>query len=96
MNDVTIGSHCNIEKTIIAEEAKIGDRVKTGEGEEVENEEFPGIYNHGLVTIAEKSIIPSNLSIGKNTVLSGEFKENEFTDNIIPSGKSIIKGGDRA
>ncbi len=95
MNDVVIGSGCNIEKTIIAEEAKIGDNVKTGVGDEVENEKFPGIYTNGLVTIAEKSVIPRDISIGKNTVLSGSFKDGDFTDNHVPSGKSIIKAGER-
>ncbi len=95
MNDTKIGKNCKLEKAIIAEDAVIGDMVKMGVGEEAENEDFPNIYNHSLVTIAENTVIPSELSIGKNTVMSGTFTLDEFQDGILPSGKSFIKGGDR-
>ena len=72
MNSTVIGENCNIERGIIAEEAIIGNRVTIGNGDEVENETDPTIYTHGLVTIAEKSEIPSGLTIGKNSVLSGK------------------------
>ena len=91
MNGTVIGENCNIERGIIAEEAIIGDRVTIGNGEEVENETDPTIYTHGLVTIAEKSEIPSGLTIGKNSVLSGVFTIDEFTNETVSSGKTVIK-----
>ncbi len=91
MNGTVIGENCNIEKGIIAEEAIIGDRVNIGSGEEVENETDPTIYTHGLVTIAEKSEIPSGLTVGKNSVLSGVFTIDEFADETVSSGKTVIK-----
>ena len=91
MNGTVIGENCNIEKGIIAEEAIIGDRVNIGNGEEVENETDPTIYTHGLVTIAEKSEIPSGLTVGKNSVLSGVFTIDEFADETVSSGKTVIK-----
>jgi len=91
MNGTVIGENCTIEKGIIAEEAIIGDRVNIGNGEEVENETDPTIYTHGLVTIAEKSEIPSGLTIGKNSVLSGVFTIDEFAGETVSSGKTVIK-----
>jgi len=91
MNGTVIGENCNIERGIIAEEAIIGDRVNIGSGEEVENETDPTIYTHGLVTIAEKSEIPSGLTVGKNSVLSGVFTIDEFADETVSSGKTVIK-----
>ncbi|MBQ9551120.1 MAG: glucose-1-phosphate adenylyltransferase [Lachnospiraceae bacterium] len=91
MNGTVIGENCNIERGIIAEEAIIGDRVTIGSGEEVENETDPTIYTHGLVTIAEKSEIPSGLTVGKNSVLSGVFTIDEFADETVSSGKTVIK-----
>ncbi|MCR4590631.1 MAG: glucose-1-phosphate adenylyltransferase [Lachnospiraceae bacterium] len=91
MNGTVIGEDCVIEKGIVAEEAKIGDRVVIGAGEEAPNETDPNIYTHGLVTIAEKSEIPSGLTIGKNSVLSGVFTIDEFKDETVPSGKTVIK-----
>ncbi|MCR5025693.1 MAG: glucose-1-phosphate adenylyltransferase [Lachnospiraceae bacterium] len=95
MNGTVIGDNCEIIKGIIAEDAVIGNRVKIGFGDDTENETDPNIYNHGISTIAEKSEIPTGLTIGKNSVLSGVFTIEEFKDETVPSGKTIIKAGDR-
>ena len=55
MNHVTIGKNCRINKSIVAEDTIIEDEVSMGISEEVSNEEFPHIYNHGLVCVGEKS-----------------------------------------
>ena len=43
MNETVIGGGCEINKTIIAENTVLGDNVKTGVGEEVDNETDPHI-----------------------------------------------------
>lgn len=96
MNGTVIGDNCEIIKGIIAEDAVIGNRVRIGIGNDTENETDPNIYNHGISTIAERSEIPTGLTIGKNAVLSGVFNIEEFKDETVPSGKTIIKAGDRA
>lgn len=96
MNGTVIGDNCEIIKGIIAEDAVIGNRVRIGIGDDTENETDPNIYNHGISTIAERSEIPTGLTIGKNAVLSGVFNIEEFKDETVPSGKTIIKAGDRA
>ena len=95
MNNAVIGNDCVIDKAIIAEGAHIGNKVTLGAGDEVENDTKPQIYNHGIVTIGENSDIPSGLTVGKNTVLAGEFELGEFEGATVPSGKSLIKAGDR-
>ena len=96
MNEAEIGMNGEVYKGIIAENARIGDNVKLGVGEEVENETDPHIYNHGLVTIGEKSVIPSNVSVGKNSVVSGITETADYPDNYLASGKTLIKAGDKA
>ena len=95
MNNAVIGNDCVIDKAIIAEGARIGNKVTLGAGEEVENDTKPQIYNHGIVTIGENSDIPSGVTVGKNTVLAGEFELGEFEGATVPSGKSLIKAGGR-
>ena len=56
MNQTQIGEGCEINKAIIAENVVVGNQVKLGVGEEAENDTAPHIYNHGLVTIGEKSV----------------------------------------
>ena len=95
MNGATIGKGCYLERAIVAEDAMIGDNVHMGVGEEKENDTRPDIYNSGLVTVAERSSIPSGVTIGKNTVLSGELVREDFKNGVLPSGGTLIKAGDR-
>ena len=96
MNRTEIGKNCELNKAIIAEDAVIGDCVKLGVGEEAENETDPHIYNHGIVTIGEKSVIPANVSVGKNSVIFGRTMPEDFRDNYLAGGKTLIKAGDES
>lgn len=94
MNDTEIGAGCEVNKAIIAENVVIGNRVKLGVGEEVENDTAPHIYNHGLVTVGEKSVIPDDVCVGKNSVVSGITEKEDYPEGALPSGKTLIKAGD--
>ena len=95
MNHVVIDKNCEINKAIVAEDVSIGQDVKLGIGEEADNELNAGIYNHGLVTIGEKSVIPDGVTVGKNTVISGVTSKEDYQENALASGKSLIKAGDK-
>lgn len=94
MNHAQIGDNCELNKAIIAEDAVIGNYVKMGIGEEAENETAPHIYNHGLVTIGEKSVIPDGITIGKNSVVFGETVVADYVNSNLASGKTLIKAGE--
>lgn len=95
MNETAIGENCDIEKGIIAENSEIGNNVHLGTGEEAENETDPHIYSHGIVTIGERSVIPDNISIGKNSVVYGRMTPEDFDGGKLDSGKTLIKAGER-
>ncbi len=94
MNETYIGKNCEINKGIIAENVVIGNDVKLGIGEEVDNDTAPHIYNHGLVTIGEKTVVPNGVSVGKNSVVSGNTTVEDYPDMYLGSGKTLIKAGD--
>ena len=94
MNQTSVGDNCDLTKAIIAEETKIGNNVTLGAFEEADNDTAPHIYNHGLVTVGEKSYVPDGITIGKNTVVSGMTTAADYVDNTLPSGKSLIKAGE--
>ena len=94
MNQTQIGEGCEINKAIIAENVVVGNQVKLGVGEEAENDTAPHIYNHGLVTIGEKSVIPDGISVGKNSVISGVTAAADYEDSQLASGKTLIKAGE--
>lgn len=94
MNNSVIGKNTIVNKSIIAEEVVIGDNVELGVGEEAPNVKFPKIYNSGLVTIGECSVVPDGVKIGKNTAISGVTSAEDYPDGLLPSGGIIIKAGE--
>ena len=94
MNNTVIGEDCELNKAIVAENVSIGDGVKMGIGEEAENDVTPHIYNSGIATVGEKSVIPKGVSIGKNTVIFGVTEGADYPDGVLSGGKSIIKAGE--
>ena len=94
MNGTVIGKNCEINKAIIAERAVIKDDVRLGIGEEVDSDLNPGIYNHGIVTIGEGSVIPEKITVGKNTVIFGVTELADYENHCLKSGKSLVKAGE--
>ncbi len=95
MSDTVFGENCVVEKAIIAEDVVIGDHVTIGIGSDTPNKVRPDIYNSGIATIGEKTVIPSNVQIGKNTALSGVTSREDYVDGVLESGETLIKAGDR-
>ncbi len=94
MNHTTIGENCELYKAIVAEETEIGNGVRLGIGEEAQNETAPHIYNHGLVTVGEKSVIPDGITVGKNSVIFGVTDATDYENACLASGKTLIKAGE--
>ena len=94
MNNTVIGKNTIVNESIIAEEVVVGNNVELGVGEEVPNVKLPKIYNSGLVTIGECSVIPDGVKVGKNTAISGVTTNEDYPDGLLPSGGIIIKAGD--
>ena len=96
MNHTVIGSGCELYKAIVAENTEIRNNVKIGYGDEVENVEYPNIYNNGLACVGEKSVIPEGITIGKNTCVFGVTEDSDYENHMLPSGRNLIKAGDEA
>ena len=96
MNGAVIGKNCVIDKAIIAENTVIGDGAVLGVGEYAPSEYNPKVYAFDLVTIGEKSVIPPNVKIGKNTAIFGETAPEDYPNGELKSGGSLIKVGDLA
>ncbi len=96
MSDVRIGENCVIEKAIIAEDTVIGDNVKIGMGEEAESKLNSSIYGFGLAVIGQGTVIPNDVTIGKNTAIRGVTSLEDYPGNQLESGGYIIKAGDES
>lgn len=94
MKNCIIGKNTTLHKAIIAEDVQIGENVEIGIGEELPNIENPKVYNSGIATIGENSIIPSDVKIGKNTAIFGVTELDDYNDRMLVSGGMIVKAGE--
>ena len=94
MNRTQIGNRCELYKAIVAEDVRIGDQVRLGVGEEAENDVAPHIYNHGIATVGERSVIPNGISVGKNSVIFGITTSVDYENFCLPAGRTLIKAGE--
>lgn len=91
MQNTFIGKGTVINRCIIDQDVNVGENVLMGEGENLSNEDKPNIYNTGITVVGNNTSIPSNVKIGKNCVLFGETCYEDYDNNCLFSGKSIIK-----
>ncbi len=96
MKGVVIGENVTVDKGIIAENTRIGDRTQVGVGEYAPSTYNPKVYAFDLVTVAEDSVIPPDVRIGRNTAVSGITTPLDYPDGQLASGDSIIKEGEPA
>ena len=86
----TIKKGAVLDRVIVDQNTVIGENVKIGEGENTPNELKPKIYNTGITVIGSNTTVPDNLKIGKNCVIYGNTAAEDYKDNILESGKSVI------
>lgn len=94
MKGTVIGKGSQVTKCIIAENVKVGANTELGIGDELPSKLDSRIYNNGLVTIGESTVIPDNVKIGKNTAISGSTVAGDYPGGMLQSGEYIIKAGD--
>ena len=93
MGHVHIGKNTEVFKSIIGEDTVIGNNVKLGVGEYRPSTYNPKVYNSDLVTIGERSFVPDNVSVGKNTAISGKTETEDYPNGYLESGCVILKSG---
>jgi len=90
MSGSHIGEGALIDRCILAEGTVIGAGAKLGIGENIPNKEKPDIYDTGLTVTGENTIVPPNVVIGKNCVLYGATRPEDYPEGELESGLSII------
>ena len=96
MKNTIIRKGAHIEKSIIAENCEIGENTKLGVGEYAESKLSTKVYAFDLVVVGDDSVIPANVSIGKNVAIRGVTTEKDYPDHELESGGYIIKAGEGA
>ena len=90
MENCVIGKNAVIERCIIDENSCVGENSVLGQGENIANVDKPSVYDTGITVVGENTVIPANVSIGKNCVIYGDTNESQYPGNRLESGQSII------
>lgn len=95
MKNAVIGEGSVLDRAIVADDVTIGQNVTVGFGGSAPNVLKPDIYAFDLVTIAEGSVIPDNVKIGRNTAIVGVTTQEDYPNNVLAAGQVIkAKDGD--
>lgn len=93
MQGSRIGQDAQVTKAIIAEDVTVGENAQLGVGEYAPSTYNPKVYQFDLVTVAEHSVIPDKVKVGKNTAISGVTVPEDYPDGRLASGDYIVKAG---
>ena len=91
MAGTVVGENSLIDKCVIDEKCKIGKNVQMGVGEDVPNEQKPAIYNTGITVLGMNSVVPNDVVLGKNCVVSGVTVAADYPGGKLESGKSVMR-----
>ena len=95
MNSARIGKNTVLDRAIIAEGSIIGENCVLGAGEDnIPNKLKPDVYAFNWVTVGEKTVSPDGVTIGKNTAIAGKTTIEDYPDNTLAGGETLIKAGD--
>jgi len=91
MSGSRIGKGAKLDKCIVAEKTVIGEGAVVGTGDFAESAYDKKVYCSDLVTIAEGSVIPAGVTVGRNTAISGITELPDYPGGFLPSGGFIVK-----
>ena len=95
MDNSVIREGSRINKAIIAQNVSIGKGCVIGTGEYADSVYDKRVYCSELALIGENSVIPDQVSIGRNTAVYGKTVPEDYPDAVLWSGGAIIKEDDR-
>ncbi len=90
MEHCIIRKGCVIDRCIIDQDTEIGENVTMGVGDDVPNEDKPKIYNTGITVVGNNTVVPPNVTIGKNCVIYGKTTAEDYPEGRLESGKSVV------
>jgi len=89
-DDCHIGQGTTVDLTIMDKQVAIGRNAKIGFGDKtVANEKYPSHLYTGISLIGKKSILPDDVEIGRNCIISPLQAAENFDSLHIPDGMTL-------
>lgn len=90
MGESIIRKGATLEMCIISEKCEIGENTSIGQGEAIPHVTKPHIYFSGITAVGDNTVVPDNVTIGKNCEVSGYTLQEHYEDGKLESGHSLI------
>lgn len=91
MSGARICKGARLDKAIIGKNTVVGENAVLGFGSYAESSYDKRVYNADFVTVGENSVIPPDVTVGRNTAIIGRTKAYEYPSGSLSSGGAIIK-----
>ena len=90
MGESIIRKGATLEMCIISEKCEIGENTSIGQGEAIPHVTKPHIYFSGITAVGDNTVVPDNVTIGRNCEVSGYTLQEHYEDGKLESGHSLI------
>ena len=87
LNNVILGQNVTIHRSILDKKVIVGRGASIGHGNDMTpNKEKPDLLVSGITVIEKRTMIPSNIVIGRNCRI---FNTSKFDKSVVPSGSTL-------
>ena len=87
LNNVILGQNVTIHRSILDKKVIVGRGASIGHGNDMTpNLEKPDLLVSGITVVEKRTMIPSNIVIGRNCRI---FNTSKFEKSVIPSGSTL-------
>ncbi len=87
LNNAIIGQNVTIHKSILDKRVVVGHNTTIGVSDDVSpNKEKPDLLSSGITVIAKGTMVPSDMTIGKNVRI---FRTAHFDSKVVNSGETL-------
>ena len=91
MSNCIIKENAVLDRCIVCEDCIIGKKTKVGFGENIINKKYPKIYTTGITVIGEKTVVPDGVVVGRNCVIHGVTKKEDYKNDQLQSGETLLE-----
>ena len=91
MSNCIIKENAVLDRCIVCEDCIIGKKTKVGFGENIINKKYTKIYTTGITVIGEKTVVPDGVVVGRNCVIHGVTKKEDYKNDELQSGETLLE-----
>jgi glucose-1-phosphate adenylyltransferase len=94
MTDTVIRAGAMVDRSIVDKSVEVGEGAQVGTGADYTPNRVADLSS-GLTLIGKSAIVPPNIKIGRNCIIAGDVRPQDFIADTVPSGTVVgVVAGD--